>query len=124
MNHVEEMPEGHLHWNDEEYVHGKAEAWRTIIILSVVTIVEVGIAMLYDKFVPGGEMKWALNIFMALVSVVKVIFIMGTFMHLKHETKGFFLTVALPFLFLVWAIIAFSYEGVSWEAMRASLNLF
>jgi cytochrome c oxidase subunit 4 len=49
---------------------------------------------------------------------------MGTFMHLKHETRGFFLTVIVPFSFLVWAIIAFSYEGGSWSHMRSLLNVF
>ena len=122
----EEMPEGHLHWTEEEYKHGLSESVKTILILSAVTIVEVGTAMLYDKFDPQGvgTGKIFLNLFMAVASVVKVYFIMGTFMHLKHETKAFIASSLLPFAFLVWAIIAFTLEGQSWAYMRSLLNVF
>lgn len=125
MEHIEEMPEGHLHWNDQEYSDGRKDVLKTIIILSLVTIVEVGVAIAYDHFNPdGGSFKWLINLFMAVMSVVKVVYIMGTFMHLKHETRGFFLTVVLPFSFLIWAIIAFALEGNSWQHMRSLLNVF
>jgi cytochrome c oxidase subunit IV len=120
-----EMPEGHLHWDDAEYVDNRKDVLKTIVILSAVTVIEVGVAITYDHFNPtGGSMKWLVNLFMAVMSVVKVVYIMGTFMHLKHETRGFFLTVLLPFMFLIWAIIAFSYEGGSWSHMRSLLNVF
>jgi len=120
-----EMPEGHLHWNDAEYADSRKDVLKTIVILSIVTVVEVGVAITYDHFNPtGGNFKWLVNLFMAVMSVVKVVYIMGTFMHLKHETRGFFLTVLLPFMFLIWAIIAFAYEGGSWQHMRTLLNVF
>jgi heme/copper-type cytochrome/quinol oxidase subunit 4 len=125
MEQHNDMPEGHLHLNDQEYSDGRKEVLKTIIILSIVTVVEVSVAIIYDHFNPtGGSFKWMINLFMAVMSVVKVIYIMGTFMHLKNETKGFFLTVLLPFMFLIWAIIAFSYEGGSWNHMRSLLNVF
>ena len=121
----DEPVQGHLHWTEGEYNDSKKEVLKTIIILSVVTIAEVGIAIAYDLFVgDGGASKWVINLIMAVASVVKVYFIMGTFMHLKHEKKGFILSVLLPFLFLVWAIIAFVVEGGSWQAMRNLLNVF
>lgn len=121
----DEPVQGHLHWTEGEYNDSKKEVLKTIIILSVVTIAEVGIAIAYDLFVgDGGSTKWLINLIMAVASVVKVYFIMGTFMHLKHEKKGFILSVLLPFLFLVWAIIAFVVEGGSWQAMRNLLNVF
>ena len=116
--------EGHLHWNETEYKEGKASVWKTILILSAVTVVEVGIAIIYDLFVPGGNGKIFINIFMAIASVVKVWYIKGVFMHLGHETKAFKMTVLLPFLLLIWAIIAFAIEGDSWNAMRHLLNGF
>lgn len=121
----EEPVQGHLHWTEEEHTDGKKQAMRTILILSAVTVIEVGIAMLYDTFAnDGGAYKWAINLFMAVASVVKVYYIMGTFMHLKHEKKGFILTALLPFSFLIWAIIAFTMEGASWHTMRTWLNMF
>lgn len=121
----QEIPEGHLHWNDAEYADSRKDVMKTIIILSVVTVVEVSVAIGYDHFNPdGGSMKWLINLFMAVMSVVKVVYIMGTFMHLKHETRGFFLTIVVPFMFLIWAIIAFSYEGGSWQHMRGLYNAY
>lgn len=118
-----EVPsEAHLHWNDEEYKQGRKDVWKTIWILSAVTVVEVGIAMIYDHFVPGGQYRWAISLLMAIFSVIKVIYIMGIFMHVGHETPWFKRTILLPFLFLIWAIIAFAAEGASWEHMRSILN--
>ncbi len=102
---IQEMPEGHLHLTDAEYADGKQDVLKTIIILSVVTVVEVSVAIGYDHFNPnGGSMRWLIN--------------------LKAETRGFFLTVVLPFMFLIWAIIAFSYEGSSWHGMRDVVNAY
>jgi cytochrome c oxidase subunit 4 len=120
----DEPVQGHLHWNDNEYVDGRKEVLKTIAILSLITVLEVGLAITYSKLVPSENGKWMINLAMAIFSVIKVIYIMGTFMHLRHEKKGFILTCLLPFLFLVWAIIAFTLEGSSWHAMRELLNAF
>jgi uncharacterized membrane protein len=121
----DEPVQGHLHWTDGEYNDGRKEVLTTIGILSLVTLAEVSIAISYDAFSKdGGKYKWVVNLLMAIFSVIKVIYIMGTFMHLKHEKKWFMITVLGPFMFLIWAIIAFTYEGSSWQAMRGLLNAF
>ena len=120
----DEPVQGHLHWTNDEYEHGKKEVMKTILILSVITVVEVGIAILYDMFMAHSFGKIWINLLMAIFSVAKVYFIMGTFMHLKHEKKWFIITVFAPFSFLIWAIIAFSVEGASWEHMRTFINMF
>jgi hypothetical protein len=121
----DEPVQGHLHWTPEEYADSRKDVLKTIIILSVVTIVEVGIAIAYDAWAnDGGKYKWVINLMMAIFSVIKVIYIMGTFMHLKHEKKWFMITVFAPFSFLIWAIISFAYEGASWHMMRGWLNMF
>ncbi len=116
-------PEGHLHWNEDEYKQGKKDVLKTIVILSIVTVVEVSAAIVYDHFFPNSS-KLLINLFMAFMSVVKVIYIMGIFMHVNHETPWFKRTILLPFMFLIWAIIAFAVEGSSWHAMRDLLNIF
>ncbi len=117
--------EGHLHWTEGEYNQGKKDVLKTIVILSIVTVVEVGTAMLYDHMFPkGGSGKIWINLFMAVMSVVKVVYIMGIFMHVSHETPWFKRTILLPFMFLIWAIIAFAVEGSSWHAMREILKVF
>ncbi|MFN8298029.1 MAG: cytochrome C oxidase subunit IV family protein [Chitinophagales bacterium] len=117
--------EGHLHWTEGEYNQGKKDVLKTILILSAVTVIEVGTAMVYDHFNPqGGSGKIFINLFMAVMSVVKVVYIMGIFMHVNHENAWFKRTILLPFLFLIWAIIAFAVEGNSWHAMREVLKIF
>jgi cytochrome c oxidase subunit 4 len=121
----EEPVQGHLHWTDDEYGVGRKEVLKTIIVLSIVTVVEVSIAISYDAFATdNGAYKWVVNLAMAIFSVIKVIYIMGIFMHLGHEKKWFKMTVLMPFLFLIWAIIAFTAEGASWHMMRTWLNAF
>lgn len=121
----DEPVQGHLHWTQAEYDDSKRDVLRTIIILSIVTVAEVGIAISYDHFTGGkGSGKLFINLLMAVASIIKVYYIMGTFMHLKHEKKWFIITVFAPFMFLAWAIIAFSVEGSSWEFMRTWINLF
>lgn len=121
----EQPTEGHLHWNESEYADGRKDVLKTIIILSVVTVVEVGAAMIYDQIYQTTEgPKMLLNLFMAVMSVVKVWYIMGIFMHVGHETKGFKWTILLPFAFLIWAIIAFSVDGATWMNYRSILNQF
>lgn len=121
----DEPVQGHLHWTEGEYNDSKKDVMKTIIILSLVTIGEVGIAIAYDHFMGDkGTGKIFINLIMAIASIIKVYFIMGTFMHLKHEKKWFIITVFTPFSFLIWAIIAFSVEGSSWQAMRGWMNMF
>lgn len=122
----EEPIEGHLHWTDSEYDDGRKDVLKTIIILSMVTVTEVCIAIGYDIFFTKDydKYKWIINLMMAVFSIVKVVYIMGTFMHLKHEKKWFMITVFAPFSFLIWAIIAFTLEGASWQYMRTWLNAF
>jgi caa(3)-type oxidase subunit IV len=125
MEHNHDIPEGHLHWNDAEYADSRKDVWKVIWVLTFITIAEVSLAIAYDHFNPtGGNFKWLINLIMAVASIFKVFYIMGTFMHLKHETKGFLATVFMPFSFLIWAIIAFTMEGSSWAAMRQLLNVF
>ena len=112
--------------SDEEYKQSKRDVYVTTAILSIVTIVEVVLAVIYDKYLVYGEgmSRVPLMIFVALASFIKAYYIMGVFMHVKHEKKSFILTITLPTMFLVWAIIAFSWEGVSWNAMREFINSF
>ena len=45
-------------------------------------------------------------------------FIVYEFMHMKYEVPGLVKTVLLPTLLLVWAVIAFFYEGRDWQKRR------
>lgn len=42
-------------------------------------------------------------------------------MHMAYEVKGLAMSVLLPCLLLVWAVIAFFQEGGSWGARREQI---
>ncbi len=107
---------GHL-----TYEQSKTLANKTILILAAITIFEVVFALLGKGYVIEGFhiSGWLVGFVMIVLSVVKAYLIMYEFMHLKYEVPGLVKTVLLPTLLLVWAIIAFLYEGVYWGDSRA-----
>lgn len=105
--------------NQEEYKHQVNSVWKATAILAAVTIIEVSIAILYDKFFHDSGMRIGLNIFMILASLVKAFYIVSIFMHMKYERAALVMTVLMPIFFLIWFIIAFLWEGSSWLNMRS-----
>jgi cytochrome c oxidase subunit IV len=45
------------------------------------------------------------------MTIVKAFYIVGEFMHLKHEVKTLIWMVLIPTLFVVWLLVALMYEG-------------
>ncbi|MEI2708833.1 MAG: cytochrome C oxidase subunit IV family protein [Chitinophagaceae bacterium] len=43
--------------------------------------------------------------------MAKAYYIVGYFMHLKHEVRNLIMTVIVPLTLFVWFIIAFLYDG-------------
>ena len=95
-----------------ETTHGQGEMakpntgkiWRTFWILTAATAVEFLVAFtLFNR-----ELR--LWIFVTL-TLVKAFYIVGEFMHLKHETKTLIWSVIIPVVFVVWLLIALIYEG-------------
>lgn len=95
------------HMTDEQYNSAVKAVWKATAILSVVTVVEVIVALAFGPHLP----KWILNSFYVLASLAKAFFIVGEFMHLKYEKRAFMLSLGVPLVFLIWAIIAFAAEG-------------
>ncbi|TAM94444.1 MAG: hypothetical protein EPN39_17320 [Chitinophagaceae bacterium] len=89
---------------------------RVFWILLVVTIVEISLAFLYyfTSFPP----RMLLNIIFICLTVVKAFYIIGEFMHLRHEVSTLIKVFLIPLLLLLWAITAFLWDGNSWKHMR------
>ncbi len=100
------------HLTDEEYKSHVSAVWRVTIVLSVITVLEVAVALAhYYGFLPHFIGRFLLNTFYALLSILKAAYIIGEFMHLKYEKRALMLSLGFPLVFLVWAIIALLYEG-------------
>jgi cytochrome c oxidase subunit IV len=106
------------------YEKSKSIVLKTILILGVITLFEVFMALLGKGYVISGISfpLWLMAILMIGMSLVKAYFIVYEFMHMKYEVPGLMKSVLLPTLLLVWAIIAFFYEGNDWKNRRALID--
>ncbi len=102
------------------YEKSKKIATKTILILAAVTVIEVLIALLGKGYlIKGFELSLLLiGGIMIILSAFKAYMIVYEFMHMKYEVPGLRQTVLLPTLLLVWALIAFLYEGEYWKVSR------
>lgn len=106
------MAAGHL--DEATYLKQRRAVWVATGIMAVVTIAEVGVALLLGDAMP----RMLLNLLFILMSAAKAFFIVGEFMHLKYEVRALVISILAPCLFLIWFIIAFMMEGSSWLELR------
>lgn len=78
--------------------------WRVFIILCVLTAIEFAFAF----FMNAGMLR---NVIFIILTIFKAFFIVGEFMHLKHEKKSLIWTILVPSALLIWLIIALITEG-------------
>lgn len=106
------------------YEESKTRAWRLILALGVVTITEVFLALLGKGYISPSVHLPALLVggIMVIFSAVKAYYIVKEYMHMGYEVRGLAMSVVLPMLLLVWAIIAFLWEGQTWGNRRSSVN--
>lgn len=94
-------------------------AMKGFFILLVVTLLEVAIALLGNGHIGGMHWPKILMIpVMCALSMYKAYYIVSIFMHLGSETRGMAASVVLPMALLFWAIIAFLWEGDTWNGRR------
>jgi cytochrome c oxidase subunit IV len=80
--------------------------WKVAGILGLVTAIEFGIAF--------SSINDTLKIFLFVgLTIVKAFYIVGEFMHLKHEVKFLIWSIMLPLIFVCWLIVALIVEGGS-----------
>jgi cytochrome c oxidase subunit IV len=99
--------------------------YKGLVILAVITLIEVFFSLVgKGDFLPAlsnAFPKFTLlvtGLIIIVLSIYKAYYIIGDFMHLKYEMRGLAMSVILPTLLLVWAIIAFLQEGGSWGKRR------
>lgn len=96
-------------------------------LLAVVTLIEVVISLFGKGHIIDGVEKYSAVIYIAGIIIIalsayKAYFIIYEFMHMKYEVKGLALSVLLPTVLLIWAIIAFFQEGNSWKNRREQIK--
>jgi cytochrome c oxidase subunit 4 len=81
--------------------------WKTFWVLVVITACEFAITFALQ----GDAHKTMRNTILIVLTILKAFFIVGEFMHLKHETKGLIWTILIPTSLLVWLLVALITEG-------------
>lgn len=109
------------------YEESIKKVYRGLILLGAVTLIEVTLSLLGKGYIiPGAEdwkpLLYIVGLGLIVLSLYKAYFIIYEFMHLRYEMKGLALTVLLPTLLLIWAIIAFFQEGDSWKDRREQIE--
>ncbi len=78
--------------------------WKTFWVLVAVT----GVEFIFVFFMAPGAMRNAIFI---VLTILKAFFIVGEFMHLKHEVKGLIWSILIPMALVVWLVVALVTEG-------------
>ena len=90
---------------------------KVTLILSVITILEVGLGLLGYKW---GVPHWLTAILFLVMTLFKAAYIVKVFMHLGDETKNMIITVLIPLTLFIWFIIAFLADGGFWLHMNVA----
>ncbi len=85
--------------------------WRTFWILLGITMIEFTLAY----FMKSGGLRTSIFVIMTLV---KAFYIVGEFMHLKHEVKSLIWAIVVPVIFIIWLLVALLTEGGSIFELR------
>jgi cytochrome c oxidase subunit 4 len=84
--------------------HGTSELWKTFWYLLGITIFDFVIYFVMD---PSG---WR-NLIFIFFGLVKAYYIVGAFMHMKHEKINLALIILVPTIFIIGLIMGLLYEG-------------
>ena len=111
---MEPTTTAHQHHEDHG---GTKEIWRTFWILLGLTLVELA----FGYWMIGIEslgLRLLIKGVIIILMLAKAFYIVAYFMHLKAEIRNLIMTIIVPLLLLVWAIVAFLYDGNSFKNNR------
>jgi cytochrome c oxidase subunit IV len=88
--------------------------WTVAGILGLVTALEFAVA-----FGISHEYQ-TLRVWIFIgMTIIKAGYIVGEFMHLRHEAKVLIWSILIPMVFVIWMLVAFVYEGMAISDVRA-----
>jgi cytochrome c oxidase subunit IV len=84
------------------------QIWKVFFILLGITILEFIVAFTVPHEYPTSRV-----FIFVLMTIVKAAYIVGEFMHLRHEAKVLIWSILIPMVFVIWMLVAFVYEGMA-----------
>lgn len=108
----------HTAAHEEHSGGGVKEIVKVTVILSVLTAVELALGFWMMGMPLDSVLRMAVKGAIVILMLAKAFYIVGYFMHLKHEIKNLIMTIVVPLMLFLWFIIAFLYDGNSFRHLR------
>ncbi|MBL7744424.1 MAG: cytochrome C oxidase subunit IV family protein [Chitinophagaceae bacterium] len=109
----------HHHTEDAEF---KKRVRKTTILLSIITVIELGIGLSIYMIHKGPDPSHLLVLMfkgmVCILSLAKAYYIVSVFMHLGDEIRNMIMTIVVPLLLFIWFIAAFIIDGNSYKTLR------
>lgn len=107
------------HVSDAEF---RRRVKRTTILLSIITIIELGIGLaiytIHKGPNPSTYLVLAFKGLVCILTLAKAYYIVSVFMHLGDEIRNMIMTIVVPLMLFVWFIAAFIIDGNSYKNLR------
>jgi cytochrome c oxidase subunit IV len=105
----------HDHGDEAEF---KRRVRKTTIILSVITVIELGLGLLLYATEMPGWMSLFIKGVICILTLAKAFYIVSVFMHLGDEIRNMIMTIVVPLMLFIWFIGAFLWDGNSYRTSR------
>ena len=109
----------HHHTDDADF---SKRIRKTTILLSVITIIELGIGLtiytLHKGEHPNPLLVLMFKGMVCILTLAKAYYIVSVFMHLGDEIRNMIMTVVVPLMLFVWFIGAFLWDGNAYRTAR------
>lgn len=108
----------------QEHASDTKRIWRTFWVLSIITLIELGIGLAIYNIHKGEHPNEMLVLFfkgmVCILTLAKAYYIVSVFMHLGDEVRNMIMTIVVPLCLFIWFITAFLWDGNSWKNLRNS----
>src|SRR5215212_7050218 len=109
----------HHHTDDAEF---RKRIRKTTILLSVITMIELGIGLtiytLHKGAHPNALLVLMFKGMVCILTLAKAYYIVSVFMHLGDEIRNMIMSVVVPLMLFIWFIGAFLWDGNSYRTNR------
>jgi len=108
------------HHNEEQGVILRKKIWKVALILTVITVFEVVVGILFPKSSVSEGAWTTIKMAYIVLTLIKAAYIVLSFMHLGDERKGLRYVILVPyFIFALYLIFILITEG---NAIAATLT--
>ena len=87
-------------------------------------IIELALGFWMIDMEEGSFIKHFVKGVIVILMLAKAFYIVGYFMHLKHELRNMIMTIVVPLLLFVWFIIAFLADGDSYKNLKNNYDSY